>query len=89
MSLALFLVIQTYHDASPSVTPIYATTPKRDANYHRRSLSETAMFRQKATFGGKVRSRNFENQATELLCQCAMLNRMIHLGKPVSVPVAA
>jgi Transposase DDE domain len=62
---------------------------KRDANYHRRSLSETAMFRHKTAFGGKVVSRKFENQATELLCQCAMLNRMIQLGKPVSVPVAA
>jgi hypothetical protein len=53
---------------------------KRDADYHRRSLSETAMFRRKTAFGGK---------ATELLCQCAMLNRMIQLGKPVIVPVAA
>jgi hypothetical protein len=62
---------------------------KQDSRYHRRSLSETAMFRHKTTFGGKVRSRKFENQAIELLCQCAMLNRMIHLGKPDSVPVAA
>jgi hypothetical protein len=62
---------------------------KQDADYHRRSLSETAMFRHKTAFGGKVLSRKFENQATELLCQCAMLNRMIQLGKPVSVPVAA
>jgi hypothetical protein len=62
---------------------------KREANYHRRSLSETTMFRHKTAFGGKVLSRKFDNQATELLCQCAMLNRMIQLGKPVSVPVAA
>jgi hypothetical protein len=62
---------------------------KRNTNYHRRSLSETAMFRHKTAFGGKVQSRKFENQATELLCQCAMLNRMMHLGKPVSVPIAA
>jgi hypothetical protein len=62
---------------------------KRATGYHRRSLSETAIFRHKTAFGGKVHSRKFENQATELLCQCAMLNRMIHLGKPVSVPVAA
>lgn len=62
---------------------------KREADYHRRSLSETTMFRHKTAFGGKVLSRKFENQATELLCQCAMLNRMIQLGKPVSVPVAA
>ena len=35
------------------------------------------MFRHKTAFGGKVQSRKFENQATELLCQCAMLNRMV------------
>ena len=62
---------------------------KQDSGYHRRSLAETAMFRHKTAFGGKVQSRKFENQATELLCQCALLNRMIQLGKPVSVPVAA
>jgi hypothetical protein len=62
---------------------------KQLSNYHRRSLSETAMFRQKNAFGGDVSSRKFDNQATELLCQCAILNRMIHLAKPVSVPVAA
>ena len=62
---------------------------KQESDYHRRSLAETAMFRHKTAFGGKVQSRKFENQATELLCQCAMLNRMIQLGKPVSVPVAA
>ncbi|UJB68738.1 IS5 family transposase [Acaryochloris sp. 'Moss Beach'] len=62
---------------------------KQESHYHRRSLSETTMFRHKTAFGGKVQSRKFENQATELLCQCAMLNRMIQLGKPVSVPVAA
>ena len=62
---------------------------KRDTNYHRRSLSQTVMFCHKTAFGGKVQARRFENQATELLCQCAMLNRMIQLGKPVSVPVAA
>jgi hypothetical protein len=30
-----------------------------------------------------------QNQATELLCQCAILNRMFQLGKPDSVPIAA
>jgi Transposase DDE domain len=61
---------------------------KRDANYHRRSLAETAMFRFKAIFGGKVRSRKFENQAVELLLQCAALNRMNQIAKPDSVWVA-
>ena len=58
---------------------------KRDSNYHRRSLSETTMFRLKAIFGGKVRSRKFDNQAVELFLQCAALNRMIQIAKPDSV----
>lgn len=58
---------------------------KKNSNYHRRSLSETTMFRLKCIFGGKVNSRNFENQATELLIQCLSLNRMIQSAKPDSV----
>lgn len=62
---------------------------KRDAHYHRRSLAETTMFRLKAIFRGRVRSRKFDNQAVELLLQCAALNRMIQLAKPDSVWVDA
>jgi transposase len=58
---------------------------KRDSHYHRRSIAETTMFRLKAIFGGKVRSRKFDNQAVELLLQCAALNRMIQIAKPDSV----
>jgi len=61
---------------------------KQESNYHRRSIAETTMFRMKAAFGGVVRSRKFENQATELLLQCSVLNRMIQLAKPESVNVA-
>jgi transposase len=62
---------------------------KREANYHRRSLAETTMFRQKAIFGGKVRARKFENQAVEILLQCVALNRMIQIAKPDSVWIHA
>ena len=55
---------------------------KRRSNYHRRSIAETTMFRLKAIFGGKLRSRKFDNQAAELLLQCAALNRMIQIAKP-------
>lgn len=58
---------------------------KRDSNYHRRSLAETTMFRLKTIFGGRVRSRKFDNQAVELLLQCAALNRMIQIAKPDSL----
>jgi hypothetical protein len=47
------------------------------------------MFRHKTALDGKVLCRKFENQATELLYQCAMLNRITQWGKPVSVPAAA
>jgi hypothetical protein len=46
------------------------------------------MFRFKAIFSGKVRSRKFDNQAVELLLQCAALNRMTQIAKPDSVWVA-
>jgi IS5 family transposase len=55
---------------------------KQESGYHRRSLSETAIFRLKIIFGGKLRRRFFDNQAVELFLQCAALNRMIQLGKP-------
>lgn len=62
---------------------------KHECSYHRRSIAETTMFRFKVIFGGKLRSRKFDNQAVELFLQCAALNRMIELAKPVSVPVEA
>jgi hypothetical protein len=36
---------------------------KKESNYHRRSLVETAMMRQKTIFGGGLSSRRFHNQA--------------------------
>lgn len=45
---------------------------KRESGYHRRSLSETTMFRLKMIFGGKLRRRKFDAQAVELFIQCAM-----------------
>ncbi|MBU7581983.1 MAG: IS5 family transposase [Nostoc sp. TH1S01] len=60
---------------------------KQESGYHRRSLSETAIFRLKIIFGGKLRRRFFDNQAVELFLQCAALNRMIQLGKPDSYKV--
>ncbi|AFY71380.1 transposase, IS4 family [Thalassoporum mexicanum PCC 7367] len=57
---------------------------KRETGYHRRSLAETTMFRLKTIFGGKLRSRNFDNQAVELFLQCVALNRIMMLCKPDS-----
>ena len=57
---------------------------KQESGYHRRSLSETAMFRFKVIFGNRCSRRTFDNQAAELLLVCAALNRMTHLGMPDS-----
>jgi IS5 family transposase len=62
---------------------------KRDSNYHRRSLAETAVFRVKMIFGERVGARSFDGQAAQLLVRCAALNRMTHLGMPDSYAVAA
>ncbi|MBD2167550.1 hypothetical protein H6G04_24495 [Calothrix membranacea FACHB-236] len=62
---------------------------KQESSYHRHSLSETAIFRLKTIFGGKLRRRFFDNQAVKLFLQCAALNRMIGLGKPDSYKVEA
>jgi hypothetical protein len=62
---------------------------KRESDYHRRSLSETQMFRLKTIFGERVSSRSFAGQATQLLVRCAVLNQMTHLGMPDSYQVTA
>ncbi len=60
---------------------------KQDSHYHRRSISETGMFRFKTTFGERLSSRHLDNQATEMFVKCAALNRMINLCKPDSYAV--
>lgn len=50
-------------------------------------LAETSIFRLKCIFGGKLASRQFDNQAVELFLQCSALNRMIQICKPESYVV--
>lgn len=58
---------------------------KQEVHYHRRSLAETVMFRQKTIFGDRLSSRKMATQTTEVRIRCAALNRMTHLGMPQSV----
>jgi len=60
---------------------------KKESNYHRRSLSETAMFRLKQIFGNRVGSVLEEAQKVEVGLKCITLNRMTKLGMPDSYPV--
>lgn len=60
---------------------------KKETNYHRRSLAETAMFRLKIIFGPRLHSRSFDNQCAEVRLRCKALNTLTHLGLPDSYPV--
>lgn len=57
---------------------------KEKNNYHRRSLIETAMSRMKTLFGDQLRSRTFENQKTDLMIRCYVINKLNKLGLPMS-----
>ena len=60
---------------------------KQEANYHRRSLAETGMYRLKTVFGPKLRTRDIANQSVEMQLRCKALNLMTQLGMPESVPL--
>ena len=55
---------------------------KQSSGYHRRSLSETAMFRIKQIFGDRLASRLFDAQVAEAQIRCAVLNKMVRIGMP-------
>lgn len=61
---------------------------KERSGYHVRSLIEATMFRLKTILGEKLNARKFENQATEFLVSCNILNRMSALGMPNSYAAA-
>lgn len=60
---------------------------KQNSSYHTRSLVETAMGRIKGIFGAKLRSTTFDNQASEAILRCQILNQMTQLGMPISEAV--
>jgi len=55
---------------------------KIKVGYHRRSLAETAMFRMKTIFGGRLKNRQLRNQKTESRIRCKILNLFTKLGMP-------
>ena len=59
---------------------------KKEVGYHRRSLSETAMFRYKTIFGPIHYSRLLETQTQENKMKIKALNQMTAHGMPVSQP---
>ena len=61
---------------------------QKAVGYCRRSHAETAMFRSKAIIGSSLRARTLPAQMTEAKVACSVLNRMTHLGMPVSKRIA-
>jgi len=55
---------------------------KERIGYHRRSLSETAMYRMKSCFGDHLKNREIENQRTETRLRSKILNKFTRLGLP-------
>jgi hypothetical protein len=55
---------------------------KKRIGYHRRSLSETAMYRMKCCFGDHLKNRLIANQKTETRLRSKILNKFAHLGLP-------
>lgn len=62
---------------------------KKESGYHRRSLSETAMFRFKTIFGSTLYSRKMEKQKTEAKIKIRCLNKMTAKGMPISKKIAS
>ncbi len=60
---------------------------QKETGYNKRSLIETTMMRYKKLIGEKLFSRKFINQKIESTLCSLVLNRMLDLGKPVSVMV--
>lgn len=61
---------------------------KIESGYHKRSLVENTMFRFKTIMGDRLSFRRKENQATEALVKCNILNQFHFLGMPESYAVA-
>jgi Transposase DDE domain len=66
-----------------------ARRAKRTSGYPVRSLAEATMFRLKVIFGDRLSAHLIETQTTQALIRCAALNRMTHLGMPLSYKVGA
>jgi hypothetical protein len=55
---------------------------KESVGYHRRSLSETAMYRMKCCFGDHLKNRLLPNQQIETRLRSKILNKFTRLGLP-------
>jgi hypothetical protein len=60
---------------------------KKESGYHRQGTVENAFFRYKSIIGDRLRARHSSGQESEALIACNVLNRMLEMGRPVSVAI--
>ncbi|MFC1765729.1 IS5 family transposase [Planctomycetota bacterium] len=60
---------------------------RRGSGYYLQSHIENTFYRFKRIIGGRLRSKHVEAQKREALLGCAILNRMLEIGRPVSYSV--
>ncbi|MEZ9156584.1 IS5/IS1182 family transposase, partial [Vibrio sp. 10N.286.52.E2] len=73
-----------------SLPEIYGSNKhwKKKYGYHKRLLSETAMFRVKTLFGGRLSLRNYNAQVGETYAMIKALNKLTGLGMPKTIEIA-
>jgi len=60
---------------------------KRQSGYYLQSHAENAFYRYKKIIGGRLRAKNDDAQKREAAIGCAILNRMLEMGEPLSYTV--
>ena len=60
---------------------------RRDSGQHQQAWAENAIGRFKRILGSQLRARCREGQHAEAMMGCVVLNRMLELGAPRSVPI--
>ena len=78
----------TRGEAVRRITEVGRKEWKKETSYHKRSLSETAMFRFKTIIGANLKSRTLPNQKTEAAVGVRCLNQFTGLGMPISIKIA-
>ena len=60
---------------------------KRQSGYYLQSHAENTFYRYKRIIGGRLRAKNDDARKREAAIGCAILNRMIEMGEPLSYAV--
>ena len=60
---------------------------KRQSGYYLHSHAENAFYRYKRIIGGRLKAKNYDAQKREAAIGCAILNRMLEMGQPLSYAV--